>query len=81
MEFDCLGEKSPEIRTVGFDRHFNMESRSYLQSQVMVGNSIKCSDALVCIVVGSWKGNVIGSEDGDWCISVRFVSEGRSRLY
>ena len=23
-----------------------------------------------------WKSNVIGHEDGEWCISIRFVSEG-----
>ena len=39
---------------------------SHLQSQVMVGNSNEYHDALVCIVIGSWKSNVIGSEDGDW---------------
>ena len=31
-----------------------------------VGNPYECSDALVCIVIGSWKSNMVGSEDGQW---------------
>ena len=29
-----------------------------------VGNSKECSDTLVCVVIGSWKSNVIGSDHG-----------------
>ena len=54
-------------KTVGIDWRVNM-SGSHLQSQVTVENSneIQSSNALVFIVIGSWKSNVIGSEDGDW---------------
>lgn len=46
----------------------------------MVGISNKCSDALVCIVIDSWKGNVIGGEGADYCGLILFLSEARSRL-
>ena len=47
-----------------------------------VGNSEESCDALVFLLIGSGQSNVIASEDGEceWCISIRFVSEGRSRL-
>ena len=55
-------------KTVGIDWRVNILSGSHLQSQVTVENSneIQCSNALVFIVIGSWKSNVIGSEDGEW---------------
>ena len=31
-----------------------------------VGDSNQSSDALVCVMIGSWKSNVIGSKDGEW---------------
>ena len=64
MEFNRPGERSPEkARAVGGDRRFNILSGSRLQ--LTVQNSNKCSDALVCIAIGNWKTNVIGSKDGD----------------
>ena len=40
----------------------------------MVGNSNKCSDALVCIVIDSWNSKVIGGDQGvDCCILVPFL--------
>ena len=55
-------------RTVGNDWHFNILSLRHHQSQVTVGNSNECHDALVCVVIGSLKNNVIGSEDGEWLL-------------
>ena len=31
-----------------------------------VGNLNECVGSLECIVVGSWKNDLIGSEDGEW---------------
>ena len=68
MEFDSLGENSPEKdwESVGSDWRFDNLSRSHLESQVRVGNSNKYSDALVCCVMGSGKYNVIPGEDDEW---------------
>ena len=46
-----------------FDCPGEMSPESSLQ--VTVGNSMECSDALVCIVIGGWYCNVIGREDGE----------------
>ena len=46
----------------------------------MVGNSNECGHAVVCVVIGSGKSNVIGCEDGDWCIMIWFVIEGHSKF-
>ena len=38
---------------------------------------------LVCVVIGRWRSNVLVVRmvwSGDWCISIRFVSEGRRWL-
>ena len=51
-------------KTVGIDWRVNILSGSHLQSQVTVGKANECSDALVFIVIGSWKSNVIG--DNGW---------------
>ena len=54
MDFESLGERSPELRrTVGDDLRFNILSGNHLLSQVTAGNSTKCSDDLFCIVIGS----------------------------
>ena len=41
------------------------EPKSSSESTVS-GKSSEYGDALVCIVIGSWQSNVIGSEDGEW---------------
>ena len=53
MECDGPSESSPEKAGVS-DWRFNTLSGSHLQSQVTVWNSNEWSDALVCIVIGSW---------------------------
>ena len=71
-------------KSVGSDWRFNNLSGSHLQSQVTVGNSNECSDALVFVVTERWKSNLVGCEDGEWWLvhydQIRLVSEGRSRF-
>ena len=54
---------------------------SPLQSQVTVGSSNERNDALVCIVIGSWQSNVIGSEDDfrSGCRNVSHHQQSRSQ--
>ena len=49
------------------------------QSQVKLWNSNECSDALVCIVIYSWKSNVMWNEDGEqWLAHFDSVCKWRS---
>ena len=59
MDFGRTGDRSPE------EDCFNILRGSHLRIQLTVGNSVECSEALVCVVIGHWKSNVIGSEDGE----------------
>ena len=65
-------------RTVGTFRQPERKSSSE-SILVTVGNSNKCSDALVCVVIGSGKSNVIIVRivSDDWCITIQLVSERR----
>ena len=68
MEFDRPGERIPE-KDCWQGLTFDNLSGSHFQSLETVGNSNECIpviDALNCVVIGSWKSNVIVRKDGEW---------------
>ena len=67
-------------RTVGSELLLNILSRSHLQSQVTVGNSNECSDALVSTVIETVMWLAVRMVRSDWWITIRLVSEVRSGL-